>query len=83
MPAAPASRVLWHVTRLAASVTLASPTRQEEIMEAIARPAATIMLLRDGPAGIEVFMVVRHHAIDANFAGAGQPFDSAVAQSFQ
>ncbi len=33
-------------------------------MEATARPAATIMLLRDSPAGIEVFMVVRHHAID-------------------
>jgi 8-oxo-dGTP pyrophosphatase MutT (NUDIX family) len=33
-------------------------------MEATARPAATIMLLRDGPEGVEVFMVVRHHAID-------------------
>ncbi len=33
-------------------------------MEATARPAATILLLRDGPAGLEVFMVVRHHAID-------------------
>jgi 8-oxo-dGTP pyrophosphatase MutT (NUDIX family) len=33
-------------------------------MEVIARPAATIMLLRDGPPGIEVFMVVRHHAIE-------------------
>jgi 8-oxo-dGTP pyrophosphatase MutT (NUDIX family) len=33
-------------------------------MEATARPAATIMLLRDGPAGVEVFMVVRHHALD-------------------
>jgi 8-oxo-dGTP pyrophosphatase MutT (NUDIX family) len=33
-------------------------------MEATARPAATIMLLRDGPAGLEVFMVVRHHEID-------------------
>jgi 8-oxo-dGTP pyrophosphatase MutT (NUDIX family) len=33
-------------------------------MEATARPAATIMLLRDGQNGIEVFMVVRHHAID-------------------
>ena len=33
-------------------------------MEAPARPAATIMLLRDGPDGIEVFMVVRHHAIE-------------------
>ena len=38
-------------------------------MEATARPAATIMLLRDGPFGIEVFMVVRHHAI-AFAAGA-------------
>ncbi len=28
------------------------------------RPAATILLLRDGPAGLEVFMVVRHHEID-------------------
>jgi 8-oxo-dGTP pyrophosphatase MutT (NUDIX family) len=27
-------------------------------------PAATIMLLRDGPQGMEVFMVVRHHQID-------------------
>ncbi|MEI7712336.1 MAG: hypothetical protein WCI94_12930 [Rhodospirillales bacterium] len=32
--------------------------------EAVARPAATILLLRDGPNGLEVFMVVRHHAID-------------------
>jgi len=32
--------------------------------EAAARPAATILLLRDGPSGLEVFMVVRHHAID-------------------
>lgn len=32
--------------------------------EAVARPAATILLLRDGAAGLEVFMVVRHHAID-------------------
>ncbi|MSP02544.1 MAG: NUDIX hydrolase [Acetobacteraceae bacterium] len=32
--------------------------------EAVARPAATIVLMRDGPAGLEVFMVVRHHAID-------------------
>ncbi len=27
-------------------------------------PAATILLLRDGPQGLEVFMVVRHHQID-------------------
>jgi 8-oxo-dGTP pyrophosphatase MutT (NUDIX family) len=33
-------------------------------MEPAARPAATILLLRDRPAGLEVFMVVRHHAID-------------------
>src|ERR1700730_8110007 len=32
--------------------------------EAVARPAATIVLLRDGANGLEVFMVVRHHAID-------------------
>jgi 8-oxo-dGTP pyrophosphatase MutT (NUDIX family) len=32
--------------------------------EATPRPAATILLLRDGSAGLEVFMVVRHHAID-------------------
>lgn len=32
--------------------------------EAAARPAATILLLRDGAEGLEVFMVVRHHAID-------------------
>jgi 8-oxo-dGTP pyrophosphatase MutT (NUDIX family) len=29
-----------------------------------ARPAATVVILRDGTDGIEVFMVVRHHAID-------------------
>ncbi len=28
------------------------------------RPAATIILLRDAPAGLETFMVVRHHQID-------------------
>ena len=28
------------------------------------RPAATVVILRDGPDGIEVFMVVRHHEID-------------------
>lgn len=33
-------------------------------MEVIPRPAATILLLRDGPEGIEVFMVVRHHGMD-------------------
>jgi 8-oxo-dGTP pyrophosphatase MutT (NUDIX family) len=27
-------------------------------------PSATILMLRDGPAGLEVFMVVRHHQID-------------------
>jgi 8-oxo-dGTP pyrophosphatase MutT (NUDIX family) len=29
-----------------------------------ARPAATVLLLRDGEAGLEVFMVVRHRAIE-------------------
>ena len=28
------------------------------------RAASTILLLRDGPTGLEVFMVVRHHEID-------------------
>jgi 8-oxo-dGTP pyrophosphatase MutT (NUDIX family) len=28
------------------------------------RPAATVLLVRDGPDGLQVFMVVRHHAID-------------------
>ncbi|PPQ29647.1 NUDIX hydrolase [Rhodopila globiformis] len=62
-------------------------------LEATARPAATILLLRDGSDGIEVFMVVRHHAIDfaagalvfpggrveeADFALAAQPVDHPV-----
>lgn len=29
-----------------------------------ARPASTVLLLRDGAQGLEVFMVVRHHRID-------------------
>ncbi len=33
-------------------------------MSAPARPASTIVLLRDGPAGLQTFMVVRHHEID-------------------
>ena len=35
-----------------------------EDQELLARPAATVVILRDGGAGIEVFMVVRHHEID-------------------
>src|SRR5262245_3349186 len=31
---------------------------------AAVRPASTILLLRDGADGMEVFMVVRHHQID-------------------
>lgn len=34
------------------------------MIDAPARPAATALILRDGPDGIEVFMVVRHHEID-------------------
>lgn len=30
----------------------------------IAFPSATILMLRDGPSGLETFMVVRHHQID-------------------
>ena len=28
------------------------------------RPASTVLLVRDGAEGLQVFMVVRHHAID-------------------
>ncbi len=31
---------------------------------AAVRPASTMLLLRDGADGMEVFMVVRHHQID-------------------
>jgi len=31
---------------------------------AIPRTASTLLILRDGPAGLETFMVVRHHEID-------------------
>jgi 8-oxo-dGTP pyrophosphatase MutT (NUDIX family) len=31
---------------------------------ALPRPSATLLLLRDGSAGLETFMVVRHHEID-------------------
>lgn len=41
-------------------------------MEAIPRPAATILLLRDRPDGLEVFMVVRHQEIA--FAGGALVF---------
>lgn len=37
-----------------------------------ARPAATVVLLRDGSQGLEVFMVRRHHEID--FAGGALVF---------
>lgn len=37
---------------------------QESTVPVIPRPAATVLLLRDGREGLEVFMVVRHHQID-------------------
>src|SRR5829696_2921404 len=37
-----------------------------------ARPAATVLLVRDGAAGLEVFMVVRHREIE--FAGGALVF---------
>jgi 8-oxo-dGTP pyrophosphatase MutT (NUDIX family) len=54
---------------------------------AVARPSATAVILRDGPDGIETFMVVRHHEIDfASGAlvfpgGKVDPEDSAEAWS--
>jgi 8-oxo-dGTP pyrophosphatase MutT (NUDIX family) len=38
------------------------PTSSGEFVTA--RPAATVLLVRDGPDGLQVFMVVRHHKID-------------------
>ena len=38
--------------------------RQTMTEPATPRPAATILLIRDGRQGLEVFMVVRHHQID-------------------
>lgn len=39
-------------------------TATEKKTPATPRPAATVVILRDGREGIEVFMVVRHHEID-------------------
>jgi 8-oxo-dGTP pyrophosphatase MutT (NUDIX family) len=38
------------------------PTSSSDVVTA--RPAATVLLVRDGPDGLQVFMVVRHHKID-------------------
>ena len=35
-------------------------------------PASTVLIIRDGVSGLEVFMVVRHHQID--FAGGALVF---------
>lgn len=43
------------------------------------RPAATILLLRDGPGGLEVFMVVRHEQIA--FAGGALVFPGGRVES--
>ena len=40
-------------------------------------PAATILMLRNGEAGLEVFMVVRHHQID--FASGALVFPEGIA----
>ncbi len=53
----------------------------------VPRPAATVLMVRDGKTGLEVFMVVRHHKID--FAagamvfpgGSVEPDDWAIASS--
>jgi 8-oxo-dGTP pyrophosphatase MutT (NUDIX family) len=37
---------------------------EEKKQPVTARPAATVLMLRDGPDGMEVFMVKRHHKID-------------------
>ncbi|NOX51649.1 MAG: NUDIX hydrolase [Gammaproteobacteria bacterium] len=46
------------------------------------KPSATIMLLRDGAHGMEVFMVVRHHEIDFASGALVFPGGKADAQDF-
>ena len=59
----------------------------ETAAPAAPRPAATIVLMRDRPAGLEVFMVVRHHEIDfASGAlvfpgGRMEPVDAELAEN--
>jgi len=43
---------------------------------AIARPAATVVILRDGRQGLEVFMVVRHQEIDFALVFPGSKVDA-------
>jgi 8-oxo-dGTP pyrophosphatase MutT (NUDIX family) len=50
----------------------ATSERRPILTEVIARPAATVLLLRDGAAGIEVLMITRH--TDAAFAGGALVF---------
>jgi 8-oxo-dGTP pyrophosphatase MutT (NUDIX family) len=45
-------------------------------------PAATIVMLRDGDDGLEVFMVVRHHQIDFASGALVFPGGKADAQDF-
>jgi 8-oxo-dGTP pyrophosphatase MutT (NUDIX family) len=45
-------------------------------------PSATILMLRDGPDGLEVFMVVRHHQIDFASGALVFPGGKADAQDF-
>src|SRR5918997_4940984 len=44
----------------------------EAVSPVPARPASTVLLVRDGAAGLEVFMVVRHREIE--FAGGALVF---------
>jgi 8-oxo-dGTP pyrophosphatase MutT (NUDIX family) len=37
---------------------------ESDLPEVVPRPAATVLILRDRPGGLEVFMVVRHHQIE-------------------
>lgn len=46
-------------------------------------PSATIMMLRDGPDGLEVFMVVRHHQIDFASGALVFPGGKADPQDFE
>ena len=51
-------------TALLSAINAATLKPTQLRFECAPRAASTIMLLRDGLTGLEVFMVVRHHEID-------------------
>ena len=58
-------------------------TEETKPAEAPTVPAATVLLLRDRPDGLEVFMVVRHHQIDFASGALVFPGGKADPQDFE